>query len=632
VSGYEGSNFAPFNTGNPQWDQGFNSLSRGLFGDASAYGRGQAAGAIARENIIKGDTSISERNAAASQLLMALGLDRTGQPQLPPTPTFHPSGVPGGAPIMDPPAGMQMSAPPPVQPGPGGSLVDLLGRIFGAGDNPNAKGYGTTGTPPPVSSPAPNAGAPPAPNTTTTNGQVPTNDQGSGPFNYNAINTTGGGRQYAPAAQSNGAPAPVPINLGSLMALGAYAGQDANVIKQGGQAYIASAFDHGVIPWNTATQLSGLTGNNAPYESDQATGRTRISEAGATTREGMRQAGETTRTGMTIGGENFRAGQTPEVSVGPDGKLVYTTRGAIVPGQTPAFAPQQYASDSARAAAMDKVVNTYQLDANGNPDASKPTIPMSLRDAVAKKAAITPESMEVVKGTLGGAALTAPQPGPTGSLADTIAGTGAAGQPPATANEAYQTLQGREKVIESTYAPSERGMNRTEAAASTPQAQYAVNDYADYLRRQNPRMSPDVANLTAIQYLQQNGYLPSQDQVRGWRTVSGKNLIIGNPDIDTQITKGGQVGKFMIPLMKDYVSPATGTRVSANPDKGAPGTGGTPTPPPNAPAARGGGPNAGTGTAGSLGAAPAGWGEGTTHVNPKTGQSVIVRGGQVYPQ
>jgi len=53
---------------------------------------------------------------------------------------------------------------------------------------------------------------------------------------------------------------------------------------------------------------------------------------------------------------------------------------------------------------------------------------------------------------------------------------------------------------------------------------------------------------------------------------------------------------------------------------------------PNAPAARGGGPNAGTGTAGSLGAAPAGWGEGTTHVNPKTGQSVIVRGGQVYPQ
>ena len=288
MSGYEGSNFAPFNTGNPQWDQGFNSLSRGLFGDASAYGRGQAAGAIARENIIKGDTSISERNAAASQLLMALGLDRTGQPQLPPTPTFHPSGVPGGAPIMDPPAGMQMSAPPPVQPGPGGSLVGLLGRIFGAGDSPNAKGYGTTGTPPPVSSPAPNAGAPPAPNTTTTNGQVPTNDQGSGPFNYNAINTTGGGRQYAPAAQSNGSPAPVPINLGSLMALGAYAGQDANVIKQGGQAYIASAFDHGVIPWNTATQLSGLTGNNAPYESDQATGRTRISEAGATTREGMR--------------------------------------------------------------------------------------------------------------------------------------------------------------------------------------------------------------------------------------------------------------------------------------------------------------------------------------------------------
>jgi hypothetical protein len=579
VSGYEGSSFAPFNTGNPQWDQNFNSLSRGLFGDPSAYGRGVAAGAAARESIIKGDTSISERNAAASQLLMALGLDRTGRPQLPPTPTFHPSGVPGAAPIMDPPAGMQMSAPPPVS---SISPPGFLARLFGAGDHPNDKGVGTTGTPPPASSPAPNAGAPPAPNTTTSNGQVPTNDQGSGPINYNAINTSGGGRQYAPAAQANGSPAPVPINLGSLMALGAYAGQDANVIKQGGQAYIASAFDHGVIPWNTATQLSGLTGNNAPYESDQATGRTRISEAGATARTQIHEAAETGRTGMVVGGENFRAGQTPEVSVGPDGKLVYTTRGAIVPGQTPAFSPQQYASDSQRAQAMDKVVQTYQLDATGKPDVSRPTVPMTLRDALAQKAVMTPESTDAVNALLRGATLTAPQAGPTRNLADTVAATTTAGQPPQTANEAFQTKQVRDKLFENIYAPSESGavIKRSEAGAPTWQAEYAFNDYAEFIKRQFPSMSPDVVNMTVAQHLQQLGYLPSKDQVNGFRTRSGANFW-GNPDIDQQVTKGGTAGKFMIPLLKDYTSPITGVVVSADPRPG--GVGGTGAKPPAPP-------------------------------------------------
>ena len=292
--------YAPFNTGNAQWDQGFNSLARGLFPDPSRAARGAAYGATAREALLKGDQSIAERNAGITAYQQAYGMDATGQPQLPAPPSYRPSGVPGGAPIMNPPPGLNMTQSPVPPPAPSGSLVGLLANIFGSGNSPNAKGVGTTGTPPPASSPAPNSGAPPAPNTTTSDGQPPTNDQGSGAINYNAINTTGGGRQYAPAAAANGSPAPVPIGIGTYMALQAMAGRDAATAKEQGLAFINSAFEHGILPWNTATQMSGLQGNNAPYESDQATGRTIITQQAETGREGMRLGQQESQFGRTV--------------------------------------------------------------------------------------------------------------------------------------------------------------------------------------------------------------------------------------------------------------------------------------------------------------------------------------------
>jgi len=570
VSGYEGSSFAPFNTGNPQWDQNFNSLSRGLFGDPSGYARGLAAGATARENIIKGDTSISERNAAAAQLLMALGLDRTGRPQLPPTPTFHPSGVPGGAPIMDPPAGMQMSAPPPVS---SISPPGFLARLFGAGDHPNDKGVGTTGTPPPASSPAPNAGAPPAPNTTTSNGQVPTNDQGSGPINYNAINTSGGGRQYAPAAQADGSPAPVPINLGSLMALGAYAGQDANVIKQGGQAYIASAFDHGVIPWNAATQLSGLTGNNAPYESDQGTLRTRITEAGATTRQGMitgerqyefqatPQAGLTTvdKDGNPIIQLPPARGTTTPIPVGrafnepleqqrrepyqtggggPYGSGPQTATKGTAPGQ-PGYDDVTNRMNNTPVKYVDKdgtIKGTVYGDYLQLPPGSRPPL--------------TPDSVEALRSAAITAGMGTGNMDPAAKVrAGTIASTPAGD---VKGEEALITDELLKDRIEARYAPSEHPLdNKLPARLDANGAASVRARAADIMRDPNASAAAhnnvSVATDQAISELIAAGQI-SPDVDRG----KGVSTMISNPNARELKDRGASQGVFIVPSKGQY--------------------------------------------------------------------------------
>ena len=597
MSGYEGSSFAPFNTGNPQWDQNFNSLSRGLFGDPSGYARGLAAGATARENIIKGDTSISERNAAASQLLMALGLDRTGRPQLPPTPTFHPSGVPGGAPIMDPPAGMQMSAPPPVS---SISPPGFLARLFGAGDHPNDKGVGTTGTPPPASSPAPNAGAPPAPNTTTSNGQVPTNDQGSGPFNYNAINTTGGGRQYAPAAQSNGAPAPVPINLGSLMALGAYAGQPADVIKQGGQAYIASAFEHGLVPWNTAnqaastgptgagpngvvgagaTELSSLIGNNAPYESDAATGRTKLAEAGATTREGMRlgqQESQFVRTAQP-GMVTTDASGNPIVNLPPpkgSTTLVPVGRGFNEPleqqrrepfttgGGGPFGSGPQVSTKGAAPGqpGYDDVTNRMNntpvkyVDKDGT---IKGTVYGDyLQLPPGSRPPLTPDSVEALRSAAITAGMGTGNMDPAAKVrAGTIASTPAGD---VKGEEALITDELLKDRIEARYAPSEHPLdNKLPARLDANGAASVRARAADIMRDPNASAAAhnnvSVATDQAISELIAAGQI-SPDVDRG----KGVSTMISNPNARELKDRGASQGVFIVPSKGQYQPGALG--------------------------------------------------------------------------
>jgi len=213
--GYGATSGAPtIQTGNPQWDRNLGGLAH-IFGTPGGYERGLAAGAAAREALLKGDASISERNAA---ILLARSLqqqDLTGAPVMPQQPTYRQSGVVGGAPIMEQPDGLTTSTgqptPPPLQaqqPQPG-----FLARIFGAG---------ATQPTPPASSPSPNAGAPPAPNTTASDGSVPAN---SAPPDR-TFNTTGGGQHYAPAANPDGSPRPPALNLGTYLGLAALAGQN----------------------------------------------------------------------------------------------------------------------------------------------------------------------------------------------------------------------------------------------------------------------------------------------------------------------------------------------------------------------------------------------------------------------
>lgn len=346
-----------FATGDPAWNQALGTLAGGLFPNPSAGAQAYYYGSEARKAQIEGYKNIGEINAGnrAFGMLPGSGVPQSpitfqqppitgmgpimapaqnlpiqGQTQQPPpnlSQTVAPPGGQGGPPVSAPPP--QGAIPPPVQ-------VDTgkLAQLVAPGSSPNEKGVGTTGTPPPASPPSVSM-APPAPNTTTTNGQVPTNDQGSGPVHIGAVTDTDGGRKYAGPAQPNGAPAPPAFDLGTYAALQAAAGRNPEMAKVQILSYILDAEQRGNLPVGTAKgiedagdKLSAAFGSPV-FGVKQETLRTQITDAGATKRTGMAEAGATQRVAMT-----------PQTAVGPNGP-VFTTTGQInaAPGTIPSYQP-----------------------------------------------------------------------------------------------------------------------------------------------------------------------------------------------------------------------------------------------------------------------------------------------------
>ena len=158
---------ALFNTGNPTWDQGLNTFGEGLSSLFNPMKGAQAGyyGAEARKAQIDALTNINKLNAGAYATQAGLG-----GPVSPPT-YLDPSNFPPNtnAAVLAPPSGLsgaftpQPGQPPPMLTPPTPGAVNNVADVFAPGSTPNPKGVGTTGTPPQASSPAPNAGAPPAP-------------------------------------------------------------------------------------------------------------------------------------------------------------------------------------------------------------------------------------------------------------------------------------------------------------------------------------------------------------------------------------------------------------------------------------------------------------------------------------
>jgi hypothetical protein len=281
-----------FDTGNAAWDQGLSSLGNALFPDPSKIAQGYYYGSEARKAQLEGNRMIDQQNA---DNYLALGLQNGRVPSM----GFTQPGQTGAAPILAPPANLPMTS--------GGTTPSLAATVAppmptpaqvstaAANTSTNVAPY-TTGTPPAASPPAP--GTPAAPNTTTTNGQAPSDDGTSGALHPASLNPTPGqgGTVYAGPAAANGSMAPPAFDLAKFVYLSQRAGRDAASSMAIGKAYVGQLFAQGQISEPQFRQQLASVGEPGPYQ-------TTISEQGQTTRQGMANAGALAVENARVAGE-----------------------------------------------------------------------------------------------------------------------------------------------------------------------------------------------------------------------------------------------------------------------------------------------------------------------------------------
>lgn len=277
---------------------GMKGMQEGLFPDPAKYAAAGYYGAKQRETQLQGNVLADQLNSRA-RLFKLLQGDQ-------PIPAQYAPATAGGSaqgPLVWTPQAQQQQpslastvAPP--------AILDPQ-KTADYVSNPNGP-MQTGGQAPPMSSPVP--GAPPAPNTTTTNGQVPQNDAQR--FHPGSVTDGNGGLKQSGPAAANGSPSPNSLNLSQMVALAVYSGMDPAAAKQLAAAYITDLYTKGRIDKGTATRMNAELDPGTIYKEDAATGRTAMQEAGATTRTGMQEAGATGRTRMTEAGATERTGMT----------------------------------------------------------------------------------------------------------------------------------------------------------------------------------------------------------------------------------------------------------------------------------------------------------------------------------
>jgi hypothetical protein len=577
-----------FNTGLSSMTQGLGSLSSALFPDPSKIAQAGYYGAETRAARVKAQQGINQMNTAPYALSMAL---HPGGPT--PQPSYQPSqGIEGLGAVIAPmpglggqggdsgytgPSGQPMPppaavAPPPPPPGgydtPSGQApmppqtvpIGNVAQVLAPGSHPIPQGVGIHGTPPPASPPSP--GAPAAPNYTTSDGQQPNQDQGSGNFHPGSITDANGGRKQSGPASANGSPAQPGIDLAAYSAYLMQAGYDAASVTNALKSYVSQAYLGGHIDKNTAAMLDAQVGSGTIYSQDAETRRKSMDvgekarEFNLTPQTGVDPAtGRATfvmpgdvRTGMprfepNVYNTDVQAGQaTVEVGGGgPYGSGLQIIRRKDLGAGQPGYNAQVDTANNA-------MIEVYADKKNPDP---RNVIPMRMGDAIARGERVTPESREKAFGAVAGAATGAGG----GNLSDVL--TSMQPRTPLDQQEASRQRGERGKLVERSYAPTEKNIGRKEPGLLTTEAETALSDRTTRLQLSGDpqyRNNPDLAGQVALQQLQNEGVIASGDDVRNAREYLTKpgGKWIGNPDIQDQVVRGQVQGKFMVPLLKPY--------------------------------------------------------------------------------
>ena len=707
-----------FNTGNQIWDQGLNSAATGLSAlfDPTRIAQAGYYGAEARkaqmdalqkqrqfdasDQVGRWDSS-NNWNSSAVSLPPGVNLAGSGSPTPPLSATVagppppQAAAPPGPPPPVAAPPGPAAGPPPQVAappgppapqaaasaPGPAAGTVGAnmapgaLGALMaqGGGAVPTPASASATmdavlaaapqlssGSPPPADSPAPNSGAPVAPNTTASDGSVPTNEPTSGIFHPGSITSADGGKKVTGPANANGSQALPSFTLAQYIGKATEAGLTFEQAKLRGQALIESLYDAHRID---ETMYHHMMGSMDPSIINQDTAsRTAITTTGMSTQAQRDVANIQAGSAADVANINQAgalkvAGLPPETIVDPNdpNKVTVLPRGAIpttgIQGYNPnavstAIAPvttqpggpgtPTYSTPTATAQ-RDKIP-LYQQTPEQQQGAVgtyiDPTNPTALIQTTAADAAnrglkVPPKTMEEWQALAQSASVNAKTEAEAQAIRDRVMAN-APVQKTTTPNESVQNSNIIDQQLSMAMpVPVRSGLLGTGAFAgaktnmlpsgASEAAGEMLQDLTDQYFTRNPstRGNRVASAKAAIQQLIREGYIdPNQS-----RDVSGAP---GSADAST-INKGlyhkdgsiSQEPRFRVDVKDPHTGkvfgPGEAPKVKMDTPMSATVTANTDTPPP-----------------GALGPAPPGTPDetmGTTN----TGQRSVVRGGWVFP-
>ena len=140
--------------------------------------------------------------------------------------------------------------------------------------------------------------APPAPPPLASDPSVPMALPGPAPVAPPAASQPpGGGVKMSPPAAANGSPAPVALNLPYLVAMGARAGWDPNVIANLGRAWVNEQIKSGAMDQNTGLRFLSGAGDSAPLNA-----QTQITTTGMNNRTQITTTGMNNRNALELKG------------------------------------------------------------------------------------------------------------------------------------------------------------------------------------------------------------------------------------------------------------------------------------------------------------------------------------------
>ena len=410
------------NTGNAAWDQGLGSIFGAMSEGPAKIAQAGYYGAEQRYKQLQ-SAQLQEQLAAGHQYLGMMTGQMPGKPQYrtdpatgqniladtaavwggsggpAPAPPAAPPGPPPissavvGSPPGQPPGPAAAPPAPPPAPAPivagqvGANMApsDLGALVAGGGgavppvlsaQNAAATGDAVVnavdshpGAPgPAVSSPAPSA--PPAPNTTASDGSVPPSTDHS-VVHPGTFTPAGGGVKGAPPAAPDGSPAPPMLNLGQFAALATLKGMPAADALALGRMIVAG--------WVKNGQMDSVTADNVVANIGEPAMRTAgINNAGALQRTNVEQAGQTQRQGMVTGetAREFNEAIIQTVNpADPNGPPIPVMRKDLKPGMqewSQPLASQNVVTNENRRQFNEAIVQVVNpADPNGPPIAMK---------------------------------------------------------------------------------------------------------------------------------------------------------------------------------------------------------------------------------------------------------------------